>query len=190
MLGRNCLLLLLLPLLLSCSKPAGLTIHNGLEHSVQISGLPGGPLDLAAGAQHRVRPVKKAFTLQATGNSFREEVSLALPPPQGEALWSVGGKACFVEADYSSYYSLPASMPAAISVLEVLSTGQSTHVSEGRIDAAPGERLPKSMHGGQVRAFIQIPCQVAASPEVARGWLEMTLDEIQPETASKKSTSN
>lgn len=166
--------------LLGCSNPVGLTIHNSLQQGIEVSGLPGGAVTIDAGQQHRVTDFTSALELQAKSEGFSEQATVAVPPPRGEALWSVGGKSCFVLGDFTSYYELPANAPASASVVTILSQTSSVYVSDAPIDAPPGHQLPRSMRGSHVRALVEVPCKITASEEVARGWLEMTLDELQP----------
>jgi len=172
-----------LAVLLGCGNPAGLTVHNSMDSSIRVDGLGGAPVEIAAGQFHRMTPLEGSLQLTARGESFEESVSIPMPPEAGEALWSIGGKSCFVEGDYTSYYSEPANSPAAISVVGTLGTGENLYVSKGTVDAAPGQKLPPRMRHERVRALVRVPCDMIGSQEVARGWLEMTLEEIQPKGA-------
>ena len=159
---------------------SGLTIHNSSEHEVLISGSSEGSFKLAAGATHRMSPLTGAAKLTATDPDATEHsVSVERPPPGGEVVWSLGRSACFVEGDFSQYY-LAADRPAAVRVLGMLKEGQELYTSSAKVDAAPGQRLPSRQQGDAVRGIVRVPCKATASDAIASGWLEMTLDQLQP----------
>ena len=174
--------LLPLAILLGCGQADGvLWVHNGSPEGIRLEGLPDGPQDLAAGKDLRVDGVGSPLPLVARSNSGREmeRVDFQPPPPGGAAVWSVGGTACYAQGDFSAYYG-PAELPAGVEVLAVMKPGDRLLVGQGRVVSGPGERLPKSLRGGAVRAIFQIPCAAARSTAVARGWLEMMLPELEP----------
>ncbi len=175
-------LLPLLLLLAACSPSTGVTIHNGTSGSVEVGGLPAGPVVVDPGRIHRAGNITKALTLVAKSTTGPEThtTQLTLPPPGGEALWAIGGKACFVEGDFSEYYEAPAGAPVKANVVARVPEGTETWVSTDSIAAGPGERLPTGTRGGGVRALVQVPCKAAASDPIARSWLEMVLPEIEP----------
>jgi hypothetical protein len=170
----------LLPLLMACGNPGGLTLHNSLPDALQISGLPSGNLELLTDQRHHIGGVDSSLSLQAIGPSGSHAATIPAPPPGGEALWAIGGGACFVLGDYSSYYEAPLDVPAAIVVMEFVGKEGEPWISSGAIATPPGQRLPAKMRGGRALAIVQVPCEVTASKDVARGWLEMTLDDLQP----------
>jgi hypothetical protein len=173
----------LLLLLVGCGGGAGLAIHNGTAVTVQIEGLPGGALLVDAGKLHHVDGLKGALELKATpttGGGEPHALSLPLPEPGTEHVWSIGGAACFVEGDYTEYYEAPLGVPATLSVVGMLRQGETRYSSEGKAVAGPGQRLPSNAPGGAVRAIVQVPCDMVPNPEVARAWLEMMLPEVAP----------
>ena len=62
----------------------------------------------------------------------------------------------------------------------LLEEGETTYTSSGPVAAAPGQRLPGSQSGNPVHAIVRMPCQATRSEPIARGWLEMTLPDIEP----------
>jgi hypothetical protein len=178
-------LLLLFPLLLACGNPAELTIHNGLAVEVQITGLNTGPLKLDAGQSYSFDEHSSSLTLLAKSEVGSHKADLAAPPPGGQALWVIGGGACFALADYSSYYRAPLDSQPAVRVVQLLGEDTATWLSSGTVASAPGQRLPEAMRDDEVLALVRVPCEVAQSEAVARGWLEMTLDDLQPSRAAK-----
>lgn len=178
-------LLLLLPLLLSCGNPAELTIHNGLDVAVQITGLAAGQFTIEAGQSYSFDKHSSSLTLLAKGETGSHKADLATPPPGGQALWMIGGGACFALADYSSYYRAPLGSPPRIEVVQLLGEDTTTWLSPGTVASAPGQRLPEAMRGDEVLALVRVPCEVSQSEAVAQSWLEMTLDDLQPSRAAK-----
>jgi hypothetical protein len=176
--------LLLILLLAGCGGGSGLTIHNGTPSTLRIEGLPsGGELLVDPGTLARVDGFARSAALVAiptTGEQETHTAEVAAPPPGGEAIWSIGGAACFVEGDFTSYYEAPPEVPARAEFVSMVSLGQTTWVSEGQIAAAPGQRLPGKQRGGAVRAVVQVPCDATVSPEIARAWIEMILPDIEP----------
>lgn len=179
--GVRCLPLLFL--LAACAPSTGVTIHNGTATSVEVVGLPGGPVVVDPGRLHRAGGITKALSLAAKDTSGPDTFTtqLALPPPGGEALWAIGAKACFIEGDFSEYYSEPADAAVKANVIARLPEGTETWVSKDAIAAGPGERLPSGTRGGGVRALVQVPCKATSSDAIARSWLEMVLPEIEPQ---------
>ncbi len=176
----------LLPLLLllsACSPSTGVTIHNGTAGSVEVRGLPDGPVVIDAGRIHRAGGITRALSLVARSTTGPDTVAaqLDLPPPGGEALWAIGGAACFVEGDFTEYYSQAVDVPVKAKVVARIPEGTETWVSADAISAGPGERLPSTIRGGAARALVQVPCKAAKSDAIARSWLEMVLPEIEPQ---------
>ena len=172
----------LLLLLAACAPSTGVTVHNGTANSVEVNGLPDGPVVIDAGGLHRAGGITKPLALVAKSTTGPETLTaqLELPPPGGEALWAIGGKACFVEGDFTEYYEAAAGAPVKANVIALLPEGTETWVSEDSIAAGPGERLPSGTRGGGVRALVQVPCKATSSHPIARSWLEMILPEIEP----------
>jgi len=166
--------------LIGCSASGGLTIVNSSNESILVTGLADGPVSILPSETHRVETSVQKLKLTAAVGEERKEFNLPEAPPQSEALWNIAGQACFIHADYTSYYKDPLNQPAAIRVIELLGSETTIWSSKGPIAAAPGFRLPKRLRGNSVEALVRVPCDVIASPDVARGWLEMTLDELQP----------
>jgi len=181
--------LLLLPLLIACGGSSGLaiqsglTIQNGLSVSVEITGLPGGSQSVEAGQSHYLRDRSTPLTLAATSELGPHEVAFPLPLKGSQSLWVIGGGSCFILADYSEYYESALDTAPAIEVLELLDENTQTWTSPGVVGTPPGHRLPLSMRGG--KALVLVPCQVISSQEIARGWLEMTLEQVEPSRAAK-----
>ena len=176
---------LLLLLLLGCGGDgSGLTIHNGTGSTLRVEGLPsGGELLVDPGTLARVEGFANSTSLVAiptTGEAETHTAHVDGPPLGGEAIWSIGGGACFVEGDFTSYYEAPPEVPARAEVVGMMTRDQTTWVSSGKIAASPGQRLPEKQRGGAVRALIQVPCDATVSPEIARAWIEMILPEIEP----------
>ncbi|MBN53140.1 MAG: hypothetical protein CL558_06140 [Alphaproteobacteria bacterium] len=169
-------------LALGCANPTALTIHNGSGDRVQIEGLPSGTTTIEAGQLARIEGIRKALQLQATAanGTDLETAEIPLAKPGGESVWAIGAKACMVEANYDQYYANDASVPASVEVRGILRAGQNIWTSQGAIAAGPGQRLPASRQGQSVQAIVQVPCDATVSEAIARGWLEMTLDELQP----------
>lgn len=165
----------------ACSSTTALTIHNGTQGPVRIEGLPGGPVNIAAAEDRRVEGVTAHLKLKALrlDSTPIEEATIALPPPGGESVWSVGGTACFAEGDYSGYYG-PADLPAAIRLVGLHKPGERVYQSKGPLAAGPGQRLPARAGAGAVHALVRIPCEAAANDAVARSWLEMVLPQMEP----------
>jgi hypothetical protein len=176
--------LLLLPLLIACGGSSGLltqnglTIQNGLSVPVEITGLPGGSQSIDAGQRHYLSGRSTPLTLAATSELGPYEAAFPLPEKGSQSLWVIGGGSCFVLADYSEYYESALDTPPAIEVLELLEKDTQTWTSPGVVGTPPGHRLPLSMQGG--KALVLVPCKVLSSEGVARGWLEMTLEQVQP----------
>jgi hypothetical protein len=179
------LLLLLLPLLLACGGSSGLTIQNGLSVPVEITGLPNGPQSIDSGQSHYLSAQTSPLALRAASELGRHEAAFPLPSEDGQSLWVIGGGSCFILADYSEYYESALDTPPAIRVLELLNKDTQTWTSPGVVGTPPGHRLPPSMEGGQAVALVLVPCEVLSSAEVARGWLEMTLEQVQPSRVAK-----
>lgn len=174
--GRLLPLVTLVTLLVGCGGGASLSIHNGTGEALTVEGLPGGAVTLGSGVLHQVRGVDASLAL--TAGSHAVEVPMMVPG--GGAIWSIGGTACFVEGDFTQYYEYPPDVPAAATVAGMLESGETLYVSDAKVYAQPGQRLPKSHGGGPVRALVQVPCDATVSPEIARAWVEMTLADIQP----------
>jgi len=168
--------LLALPLL-GCGGGASLAIHNGTAETLTVEGLPGGSVSVGAGALHHVTKVDTKLDLTAGSHS----VEVPFMEPGGGAVWSIGGAACLVHADFTQYYELPPDIPASATVAGMMKPGETLYVSDSKISAMPGQRLPKTHGGGAVRALVQVPCDAVVSVEIARAWVEMVLVDIQPE---------
>ncbi len=173
---------LLLILLAGCAPSTGVTIHNGTNESLEISGLPNGKVVVDGGKLTRAGDIRKPLALVAKSTTGPQTytVQLELPPPGGEAVWAIGGQGCFAEGDFTEYYEAPPEVPAQARILSIVKPGTETWLSTGPISAGPGERLPDGTRGGTVRALVHVPCDVTRFPELARSWLEMTLPEIEP----------
>ena len=172
---------LMLLVIVGCGGGSGLTIHNGTGSTLRIEGLDAellvDPGTLARAAGFGGGPL---VAVPTTGDSETHTATIASPPPGGEALWSIGGGACFVEGDFTGYYELPPDIPARAEVVSIVTAEQTSWVSDGRIAAAPGQRLPAKQRGGAVRALLQVPCGATVSEDIARAWIEMMLPEIEP----------
>ena len=176
--------LLLLLVLAGCGGGSGLTIHNGTAATLRVQGLPGGgELLVDPGTSARIDGYTRTTSLVATpttGDAQTHTAEVPAPPPGGEAIWSIGGAACFVEGDFTAYYEAPPDVPARAEFVSMLGQGETTWVSEGRVAAGPGQRLPPKQRGGAIRAVVQVPCDATVSPEIARAWIDMILPEIEP----------
>jgi len=174
-----------LPLLLlvGCAPSTGLTIHNGTTVSVAVSGLDGGKVVIDAGTIRRVGDLRAAAKLAAKSTTGPETwaTKIELPPPGGEAIWSIASNGCFLEGDFTEYYSAPEGLPATTKLLGMMKEGDEHYVSHGAVSAGPGERLPSSRRGQDVVALVQVPCQATINEPIATGYLEMALFQIQPE---------
>ncbi len=177
--------LLLFPLLIACGGSSGLTIQNGLSVPVEITGLPGGSQSIDAGQSHYLSDQSAPLTLAATSELGPHETVFPLPPRGGQSLWVIGGGSCFILADYSEYYESALDTPPAIKALELLDKDTQTWTSPGVVATPPGHRLPLSMQGEKALAIVRVPCAVLSSKKVAQGWLEMTLEQVQPSRATK-----
>ncbi len=172
----------ILLLLVGCAPSTGLTIHNGTDGSVEVAGLPDGKVIIDPGGSHRVGGVSRALTLSAKSTTGPDTFTAQprLPAPGGEALWAIGGKACFILGDFTEYYEAPPGIPVKANVVDRIEEGTEEWVSESAVHAGPGERLPRGTRGGGVKALVQVPCQATISDPIARSWLEMVLPEIEP----------
>lgn len=173
------LLLAAAVLLAACSPSVTLNVHNGTDAPVRIEGLSD-PLTVAPGETARVDGLRSIPELTAfDGDQTLETATIPSPPANGEAVWVVGGGACFAEADYGSYYSA-ADLPAGVVVVGSMKADERVYVSQGRIHAGPGQMLPKRARGA-VHALIQVPCQANMRGDaLLRSWLEIELLKIQP----------
>jgi len=169
-------------LVAGCADPTALTIHNGSKQAVRIEGLPTGDKAVEPGQLARIDGIRSPLSLQAVAGDGTdvEAVEIPLARPGSESVWAISGKACMVEANYDRYYSNDASVPASVEVLGMLRLGEHIWTSQGAIAAGPGQRLPASRKGRSIRAIVQVPCEATVSEPIARGWLEMTLQELQP----------
>ncbi|MCP4868842.1 MAG: hypothetical protein GY898_08995 [Proteobacteria bacterium] len=174
--GRLLPFVTLVTLLVGCGGGASLTIHNGTAEALTVEGLSDGSVSVAAGALHQVRGLDTELALSAGSHS----VKVPMLSPGGGAIWSIGGTGCFVEGDFTQYYELPPDIPAQAALVGMLPAGETLYVSDSKVFAQPGQRLPKSHGGGAMRALVQVPCDATVSPEIARAWMEMTLADIQP----------
>jgi hypothetical protein len=172
-------------LLAACSPSNGLTIHNSSSVPVEVRGLPQGTHQVEAGTTHRFEGISSALQLDAQGAGLSEQVGVPKLDPDSEAVWVVGSQACFILGDYTSYYTNPLDVPASIEVVQMIGEGTSFWSSSGPVAAGPGQRLPKTMKDAAVLALVQVPCTVTSSADVGRGWLEMTLDDVQPSQGAK-----
>ncbi len=167
-------------LLTACSSSVSLNVHNGTESPIVIDGLDA-PLTVQPGETARVEglsAIPSPLTAKADEAQI-EAQDIATPPARGEAVWVVGGGACFAEADYGSYYG-DVTIPAGAVVVGSIDETQHVYVSAGRVRAGPGQMLPKSARGA-VHALVQVPCQANQRGEaLLRSWLEIKLLEIQP----------
>jgi hypothetical protein len=172
----------LLLLLVGCAPSTGLTIHNGTAVSVEIGGLPDGKVVVDAGTLHRVGDLRGAAKVSAKSTVGPETwtTKIALPPPGGEAIWSIAKNGCFLEGDFTEYYSAPVGVPATTKLLGMMKEGEEQYVSQGAVAAGPGERLPTSRRGQDVVAIVQVPCQATINEPIATGYLEMALWHIEP----------
>jgi hypothetical protein len=179
--GSTLRILALLLLLVGCSPSTGVTIHNGTSGSVELNGLPDGKVVIDAGSLHRAGNITKPLTLAAKSTTGPDTFTtqLALPSPGGEAVWAIGGKACFIDGDFTEYYEAPTEVPVKATVVARIEAGTETWVSDHAIHAGPGERLPSGSKGS-VRALVHVPCKATVSDPVARSWLEMILPDIEP----------
>lgn len=175
---------LLLLVVFGCGGGSGLTIHNGTGSTLRIEGLPSDDgLLVDPGTLARVTGFAAAASLVAiptTGQGETHTIKMDAPPPGGEAIWAVGGGACFVEGDFTTYYEAPPGVPAWAEVAGMMTADQTTYVSSGKVAAGPGQRLPAKQRGGAVKALVQVPCDATVSPQIARAWIEMILPEIEP----------
>jgi hypothetical protein len=167
---------MLLLFAVGCGSGSALTIHNGTDQTLTVQGLPGGPVTVAPGALHFERKLDTKLSLTAGPHSTEVPSMRA----GGGAIWSIGGTACFVEADFAQYYELPADISASAEVAKILPAGETLLVSDEKVFTHPGQRLPKGHSGGPLRAFLQVPCAAAVSEPIARAWVEMMLPDIQP----------
>ncbi len=169
--------------LAGCGQGAALTVHNGTEGAITVEGLPSGSQTVQPSEDHRESKLKAALTLvarDAKGQTL-ETMELSLPPEGGEALWTFGSGACYLEGDFSAYYGPLDGAPPAIRVVATIGESARRWQSKGPIAAGPGERLPTSRRGGPVHALVRVPCQAIESEDIARGWLEMMLPSLQPQ---------
>jgi hypothetical protein len=167
-------------LLTACSNSVSLNVHNGTDGPIVIDGLDA-PVTVQPAETARIDGLSSIPTpLSATLDGREVETqSIATPPPGGEAVWVVGGGACFAEADYGSYYG-DIGIPAGAVVVGSSTASEHVYVSEGRVRAGPGQMLPKTARGA-VHALVQVPCQANQEGEaLLRSWLEIKLLEIQP----------
>jgi len=171
--------------LTACSPTNALTIYNSSSVAVEVEGLPDGPRQLEAGTTHRFTAISSSLQLEARGAGLSEKVDVPPLEPQSEAIWVIGGRACFILGDYTSYYTNPLDVPASITVIQMIGEGTSFWSSARPVAAGPGQRLPKTMKGEDVLALVRVPCTVTSSADVGRGWLEMTLDDVQPSQGAK-----
>jgi len=171
--------------LTACSPTNALTIYNSSSVAVEVEGLPDGPRQLEAGTTHRFAAISSSLQLEARGAGLSEKVDVPPLEPQSEAIWVIGGRACFILGDYTSYYTNPLDVPASITVIQMIGEGTSFWSSARPVAAGPGQRLPKTMKGEDVLALVRVPCTVTSSADVGRGWLEMTLDDVQPSQGAK-----
>lgn len=175
--------LLLLSFVLACGGSSGLTVQNGLSVPVEITGLPGGPQSIDAGQSHYLSDRSTPLALAAASQLGSYEADFPLPSKGGQSLWVIGGGSCFVLANYTEYYESPLDNPPAIEVVELLGKDTQTWTSPGVVGTPPGQRLPLSRIGSEALALVRVPCGVLSSNEVARGWLEMTLEQVEPSRA-------
>ena len=175
---------LLIPLLLgltSCTEaPGELALVNSSAVEAKVEGLPGGSVVVPPSETHRLQPGEQPLNLTLQLADQKSEVKIAPPGPGGLALWDLGGSACFVHADYSTFYTEPANRPASVIVLGIVPMGTAPWTSEGPISRGPGQRLPSRLPSTGAEAVVRIPCEAAASTELAQSWLEMTLEQIEP----------
>ncbi len=174
--GRFLPFVTLVGLLAGCGGGASLTIHNGTAEALTVEGLPSGSVTVGPGALHQAKGLDTELALSAGSHSATVPMLL----PGGGAVWSIGGAACFVEGDFTQYYELPPEIPAQATVAGMLPAGETLYISDAKVYAQPGQRLPKSHGGGPMRAIVQIPCEATVSTDIARAWLERTLADIQP----------
>lgn len=168
-------------LLTACSTSVTLNVHNGTGSAVVIDGLDA-PLTVEPGTTARVEGLRAIPTpLAATVDGVEIETqTIDTPPARGEAVWAVGGGACFAEADYGSYYR-DLEEPAGAVVIGSTKPDEHVYVSAAKIHAGPGRMLPKTARGA-VHALVQVPCQANQRGDaLLRSWLEIKLLEIQPQ---------
>jgi len=167
---------LLLLFLTGCGGVA-LNVHNGTSAPITIDALD---LTVEPGATARAerRSIPATLTARSAGADV-ETASIGAIPAGGEAVWVVGGGACFAEADYGSYYT-SVDVPAGAVLVGSLGPDERVYVSKGRVRAGPGQMLPKR-GGGAMRALVQVPCAASRGGDaVLVSWLEIKLTDIQP----------
>lgn len=168
-------------LLVGCTDPTGVTVHNGTDQAITVSGLPGGDVSIAP--DEFVRTEVKAEVALSAKNPSGGEVGTQTVPltvPGGESVWAVGAKGCFALGDFSPYYG-PETVLLGIQLEKLMKPGEEFLAVNERVAAGPGRRLPSGHRGGKVLGLVRIPCKAAGSEGVARGWLELMLPEIEPE---------
>lgn len=172
--------LLLLGLTACAATPGELAIVNSSSVEARVEGLPGGPIVIPPSETHRMLPGDKTLNLTVQLDDQQSRAKVSAPGPGGLALWDLGGAACFVHADYSAFYTEPVNRPASVAVIQILPMGAPPWTSSGPIARGPGERLPSRLPSSGAEAIVRIPCDAAATTELAQSWLEMSLEQIEP----------
>ncbi len=169
-------------LLVGCSDGTGVTVHNGLDEAIVVSGFPDGDVTIAPDEFTRVADVKAGLSLEAKRSSGAAAGAREVPltVPGGESVWAVGGDGCFALGDFSPYYGAETIL-IGIQLETLMKRGEEFLAVDQRVAAGPGRRLPSGHRGGKVLGLVRIPCEAAASEGVARGWLELMLPEIEPQ---------
>jgi hypothetical protein len=173
---------LVVVLLSGCSDGTGVTVHNGLDEAIVVSGFPDGDVTIAPDEFARVPDVKANLELTAKRKSGADAGTQEVPltVPGGESVWAVGAKGCFALGDFSPYYG-PETILVGIQLEKLMQAGEAFLAVNERVAAGPGRRLPTGHRGGKVLGLVRLPCEAAASEGVARGMLELMLPQIEPE---------
>lgn len=167
-------------LLVGCAPRGGLTIVNPGSGEWRISGLQGQSVVVGPASQALVEAASTRLVARSTSSAEMREATIAAPPAGGHAIWVLEGEACFLEGDFTEYYSAPPDVPAQARLLGKLGPGESVYVSHGAIAATPGQRLPKDRRGDAVVALLQVPCAATVNDGIATAWLEVALRDLEP----------
>ena len=171
---------LLIGLTACAAAPGELALVNSSSVEARVEGLPGGTVVVPPSETRRLQPGEQPLNLTLQLGGQQSKATVAPPGPGGLALWDLGGAACFVHADYSAFYTEPSNRPARVAILQILPRGTVPWTSEGPIARGPGQRLPNRLPSSGAESLVRIPCDAAASNELAQSWLEMSLEQIEP----------